>query len=569
MPAPLKLSSVKPDFDSLLLQLQMYLQNTGTWVDMQTSSTGQTLLEMIAAVGTFNQFAIESAARETALTTAVRDSSIYAITRMLGVRIHRKSPSSVDVQLTRQDSSTTASIATLTQFDVNGSLYFNRHPLMFVSGFPKAAERLYYGTAYQVIDTRSFKLSASIISELRIQTGDTFKILVNVPGINEIRTVTYIGGNVGNDLFRVIDTENPINGFDQYTRFSLLKDTVRLYEGTVIEETFVADGSQFQQYTLSNRRFSVSDLDVEVRVYNETTSLFEKWSQTPDGLWISEPTDKVYFDSTSGDGEALITFGDDITGAIPKLGNEIRIKYAITNGASANNGLTNLPVALPTFNDVEGTTISVISGGADEKPSSYYRTMAPLIFKARNRGVTVSDYKAVALDYPGIISVSVQTQKDIAPQDLRWMNQVRICLLPAAEGVYYLTQAEWDDFMDYMGTKKHAAITIVKKDPTRQSCNIDVTLALKTQYLASSVAPEAEAQIRALFKRQSDTLGRRITVSDITKASIVDGVDYVVVNACSLSGSSGISDLIPFDNTHYLEIGYLTVNTKYSEREIY
>lgn len=568
---PLKLSAVKPDFTSILLQLQLYLQSTGTWVDLQTSSTGQTLLEMMAATAAFNQFAIESAARETTLTTAARDSSVYAITRMLGVRIHRKTPASVSVQLLRDTIDTSESIATYTQFDVNGTPYFNRQALIFVTGANQAAERLYYGTPMEVIGQTSFKLEHSLVVALNIGTGDRFLVLTNsTDDVGTLRTVEYIGGNVGNSRFELVAGQSEFTDLSLTTRLSLLSEVARLYEGTVLEETFTSNGTAFQQYYLSTRFFKVSDIDVEVRVYDEQSKGFQKWERTDDGLWVSGAYDNVYFDNTSGMGEAIIAFGDGANGVSPSLGSQIKIKYVTTAGATANNGLTNLAVALPSFNNVQGSTVSVVAGGADEKPASYYRTMAPLIFKARNRGVTITDYKAVALDYPGIVSVSLQCQRDIAPNDLRWMNQVQMCLLPAATNSTMLTQPEWDDFLVYMDKKKHAAVNIVPKNPTRAPAHIDLTLALRTQYVATSVVPKAEAAVRALFIRQSDTLGRRIPVSDITRAALVEGVDYVVVNNCKLLGFiDHVGDLVPEDNTNFLELDILILNTKYSEREVY
>lgn len=568
---PLKLSTIKPDFPSLLLQLQMYLQATNTWSDLQTSSTGQTLLEMMAATATFCQFGIESAARETTLTTAVRDSSVYAITRMLGVRIHRKSPASVEGNVTRVNTDTLEAIPNFTQFEVNGVPFFNRQSLMFAQGASRAAERLYYGTPLEVLSGSSFKLEYSLIVALNIKTNDTFKLLVNSGGdLNVTKTVKYEGGNVGENLFTLVDGETPFSDLTTATRVSLMNDVVNLYEGTIIEETFTSDGTPFQQYYLSNKKFTISDIDVEVRIYDETSAAYTTWLPTPDGMWVSGPFDKVYYDSTSGLGEAIIAFGDGINGEAPKLGNTIKIRYAVTSGASANNGLTNLSVSTAALNTVDGYTITVISGGADEKPASYYRAMAPLIFKARNRGVTTSDYKAVSLDYPGIISVSVQSQRDVAPNDLRWMNQVQICLLPAAANINSLTASEWDDFLLYMNKKKHAAVNIIPKDPEPEQCAIDITLSLKTSYIVSAVAPIAESAVRALFNRQSDTLGRRITVSDVTRAAMVDGTDYVVINGCHrVSEADGIRDLVPIDNTHFLELGVFLINTKYSERDIY
>lgn len=571
MSVPLKLSAVKPDFESLILQLGLYLQSSGTWADLQTSSTGQTLMEMMAAVGAFNQFAIESAARETTLTTAARDSSIYAITRMLGVRIHRKYPAGVNVHLTRKDSTVSEVVQPYTPFSVNGAEFFNRNPLMFAQGSLVASERLYYGLTKGVLDSRSFRLDLNSLNVRILRRNDRFTLLVN-SGISngQSRTIEYIGGNVGDDLFRVVSGEGEIEGFDNTTRISVLREDVRLYEGTIRTETFISDGIPFKQIYLAEAGFNISDVDILVRVFNEQGTAFTTWRTIDGGMWLASDIDNVFHDSTSGLGEAIITFGDGTNGAIPKLGTQIQITYATTKGSASNNGLNNLSVATSAFPNVEGKTISVISGGADEKPSSYYRFMAPLIFKARNRGVTGSDYLGVSLDYPGVISASIMAQRDVAPHDLRWMNQVQICLLPIDTGSTKLTQSEWDEFLQYIEAKKHAAVHIVMVDPQVQYADIELTVALKLQYIPSSVLPLVEQKVRALFARQSDTLGRRITVSDVVRAAMVEGVDYVDVNKCKLNTYVDLSaDLIPVDATHYIELRNYLVNTKYSERTIY
>ena len=131
---PLKLSDTSPDFESLVLQLQLFLDSKGTWSDVLPSSLGQTLIEMMAAVGAFNQFAIESALREAFLTTAKRQSSVYAVARMLGVRLVRKSPASVSVNLQRGDSTVQKVIPKFTQFTINNKKFFNRDNIVFPAG---------------------------------------------------------------------------------------------------------------------------------------------------------------------------------------------------------------------------------------------------------------------------------------------------------------------------------------------------------------------------------------------------------------------------------------------------
>lgn len=561
------LSTVKPDPESILLQLQLALQSKATWVDLQTSGVGETLMELMAAVSGFNQFGIESAAREGFLSTAVRDSSIYAITRMLGVRIHRKYPAGVNCNLLRPDTTLSYVIPKLTPFSVDGNDFFNRNPIMYAQGADTASERVYYGTILSIVSTRSLKFDTDLFSVSALSDGDEFRVLVNAgSGAGQLKSVTYVADTATFDL---VATEADWSALGASSHVSVLTPYIRLYQGTIQTESFLSDGTSFKELYLSEANFNISDTDVQVYVVSASGATVE-WSAISDGMWIAGSTDSVYYDSTSGAGETILAFGDGEHGVVPVLASTINVKYAITKGSSANSGLTGLAVTCPSDSTLKGTTIGVISGGADEKPASYYQYMAPMIFKAKNRAVTKDDYVAIALDYPGIISASVMAQKDIAPDDLRWMNVVQMCLLPLDTGVDALTAAEWNDFLAYFENKKHEAIHIKTKDPVRQLATVDITLALKGSATPSSVLPLAEAALNNLFARQADTLGRRIALNDVNRAAAVTGVDYVDVNICKLATDTDLAtDLIPVDRTHFIALVSLTINTRYSERAVY
>ena len=96
------LSTVRPDFDDVMLQLQAALVDKDTFKGIVTNETGTTLTELIAGVAEFGQYAVESAYQEAFPDTLAKlDSSVYAGVIMLGVRISRKVPASVQVNLTR------------------------------------------------------------------------------------------------------------------------------------------------------------------------------------------------------------------------------------------------------------------------------------------------------------------------------------------------------------------------------------------------------------------------------------------------------------------------------------
>lgn len=474
---PLTLSQAKPDFESLVIQLQLFLNTRATWSDLLTSSTGETLIEMMAAVGTFNQFALEVAAREGFLDTAVRESSIYAITRMLGVRIGRKNPSGCDSVITRSgDLTYSRMIPRFTQFTINGQSFFNRHPILFETGSATA--------------------------------------------------------------------------------------TIKLFEGTLRVQTFPADSTAFREIYLNEPGFVVSDQDVEVLMIGSSGEA-ELWSVIDDGIWTAESSDRVYYDATSGEGDVILAFGDGYSGALPSVGSNIQISYVVTNGSIANNGGANFEIACPEFPFLTGVTTSKMSGGADQKSASYYKSMAPHIFRAKKRAVTPMDYKAIASDYPGVAAVSVQAQKDIAPGDLRWMNVVRVCILPQVEDAF--TETEWNDFKVWFKKRCHTAIEIQPYTPEKKIVDIEITLALKSAAIPEEVVPEADANIRALFAREEHTLGKRIAVSDIVDASHLPTVDYVQIQTPNLDL---VTDIIRGKASvlQYFEIGKLKINTRYSER---
>lgn len=568
---PIQLSTVKPDFASLLLQLQLYLQTKETWIDLQTSATGETLMEMMSAVGAFNQFGIESALRETSLLHARRDSSIYAITRMLGVRIHRKSPASVGVDLIRTDTSTSIVIPRFTQFSINGQDYFSRNPLSFARNAANAAELLFYGVV-KPIDARSFRMNVSDLNTSVLNMGDKFLVTVNSgAGYGESRHIQYMGPVIGGSKFTVVTGEADFTELTAATRMSFYNESVFLYQGTVQTDTFISDGTNFQQMYLTPKNFEVSDTDVKVVVVNPSTNIPSEWSNIDGGIWEADSQSHVYYDSTSGYGEAIIAFGDSEHGTIPPLGSRVQVTYASTSGSLANNGLTSFKVACPTLDWLTGVTTTVISGGADEKPASFYRQMAPRIYKARRRAVTDSDYEAAALDYPGIISAGAMAQRDIAPGDLRWMNVVQLCVLPIDTSLDGLTDSEWGELKTYMFKRTHAAVYLRTLNPTRLDVELDITVALKAAFTSSGVMPLVEAAVRSLFARRADTLGRRITMSDIVYAAkSVEGVDYVDVDICRVRGTAtSVNDLIPPDKTNFLSLYSYLANVKYSERLVY
>ncbi len=133
---PIKLSSVRPDFEQIIRQGQAYLEAKKSWNEIITAGGGQTLLEFVGAVGTLCQFSIQRALQENFLDTAQAPSSVYLRMLSLGVRLMRKRPAQVLVRFSNGDGTIGASIPAFTQFEINGVPFFNRYPIAFPAGQP-------------------------------------------------------------------------------------------------------------------------------------------------------------------------------------------------------------------------------------------------------------------------------------------------------------------------------------------------------------------------------------------------------------------------------------------------
>jgi hypothetical protein len=334
---------------------------------------------------------------------------------------------------------------------------------------------------------------------------------------------------------------------------------VVLYEGEVRTQTFAATSTSFNEIALNEPKFTVADTDVVVTVINGSTGVRDVWTNIDQGIWTAGALDKVYYDSTLGTGDTVLSFGDGYHGALAGLGNSIEIRYVITKGSAGNNGGPGLTASISEYPDITGVTTVGISGGSDEKPS----------YRARSRAVTPLDYKAIVAGRQGVAGVTVQAQKDIpeAAGDLRWMNVVRICILPSTQDAF--TAIQWQDFLAWFANYKHAAIEIQTYDPIKIPVDIELTIALTANAAAEAVVSQVDARIRALFVKDITTLGRRIAMSDIVDACALLTVDYTMVTKLAVAGASGATDLLTPDKLSYFSLNNLVIGAQYSERTLF
>jgi hypothetical protein len=130
----LSIPSTATDFNDFYQTFEDYLATKEVWKGTLTTMTSTTLIELVAAVGTFMEGQNIRTEEDAFAETAQSDDAIRALTQMQGLRMTRKLPCGMRVVAT---STTTQTLNPMTQFLIAGQYYFNREQLFFTANVPQ------------------------------------------------------------------------------------------------------------------------------------------------------------------------------------------------------------------------------------------------------------------------------------------------------------------------------------------------------------------------------------------------------------------------------------------------
>ena len=177
------LARTEPDYERIMLQLFQALSEDKDWYDILVAGTGTALLRMIASGITMNEFSIQRALQEAFLGFASSDNSVYAATRMLGVRPRRKLPSRVSVKLTRDVYGDYKEIPKFSSFTIGALAFFNRDTIVFKSTDTEVTVTLYQGLVVtETITSNGEPFQSFIIGNGTRSASDT-DVIVSIDGI--------------------------------------------------------------------------------------------------------------------------------------------------------------------------------------------------------------------------------------------------------------------------------------------------------------------------------------------------------------------------------------------------
>ncbi len=238
-------------------------------------------------------------------------------------------------------------------------------------------------------------------------------------------------GNVNNTGYIFSIPENITKTFIEASNGNFVAsfNSIEIYEGTFLTNTFNYDGSLDQKFILKNAFIDTSTINVYIKKEDEDGLGIEY--SVADNIVNVGSTSRIYLLQEVQDEQYQLLFGDGLIGK--KLGtgtnddgNLITANYIVTAGKEGN-GVRNFAFSgrlessdgsILNVGNVDITTVQESQNGGEIESIDSIKYFAPKIYSAQSRAVTARDYEAIIKNiYPDTDTVSVVGGEELDPPE--------------------------------------------------------------------------------------------------------------------------------------------------------
>jgi len=251
----------------------------------------------------------------------------------------------------------------------------------------------------------------------RSRSASKANLTLNIQATTSSPTVTLEQGLV---CVGSVDNSNYIFSIPENITTTVTSNTatfsgIDVYQGTLLRNTFVVDGSLDQRFILNNSFIDTATIVVKVD---------EKEYSRVDSILNIDSTSEIYLIQEVQDEKYELLFGDGYFGKKLQNGAVITVTYIITDGIEGNGASNfafsgrlldslNVPIAA---SSVTVTTNTSSSNGGDIESVESIKYYAPRLYSSQYRAVTSRDYEAIVQSiYPNTESVSVVGGEELDP----------------------------------------------------------------------------------------------------------------------------------------------------------
>jgi hypothetical protein len=252
---------------------------------------------------------------------------------------------------------------------------------------------------------RSFT-SAKATVQLRITPSDPNKNSIVIPKGTSFIT------RVDDFSYTFNTTENLV--ITNKTNNAFVSDTVTIYEGNYLSDTYVINYDNPLIYKINNRNVDVSS--VAVTILEDNGSVTQEYSRAT-SLFGHNESSKVFF-LQPGIGDTYeVVFGDGVVGRKPKNNAIVIIEYRVSTGELPNGANRFIPSSrIDNEANVAVITLSAAADGAVAEDLNSIKFNAPRAFTTQERAVTAEDYEnLLKANFPEINAVTAYGGEDATP----------------------------------------------------------------------------------------------------------------------------------------------------------
>lgn len=292
-----------------------------------------------------------------------------------------------------------------------------------------------------------------------------------------------------------------------------------VYEGTYVTEAYNVVNNPDQRFVLSNIDVDTSSIRVTVK---QTSSDTTGTAYLPKiGILDVKATDPVFYIQPYFDDKYEVTFGKNVFGKSPSVGNVVLIEYRVTKGAESN-GITSITAS----GNISGYTATVTlaatsSGGADAEDIESIKYFAPKSIQTQDRAVTKSDYEILLKNkFPEIQAVAVYGGEEQSPPQYG-----RVIVAVDVNNAYGLSNADKTRYYSYL--KDRAALGI---EPIIEAAQFMFINVVSDVYYNINATDQSPAAIKSLVANAISTYSTT-NLSDFKKTFRYSNFTTAIDNA--------------------------------------
>ena len=219
------------------------------------------------------------------------------------------------------------------------------------------------------------------------------------------------------------------------TSFAQFDDEITIFEGTYLSRTYRVDLAQDQRFLIDSPNIDSSTLRVYVAGINDS-SIGRNYKMVDNILNLNKNSE-IFLAQEVQDEKYELLFGDGLFGKKLEQNSVITATYIITDGVDGNGPsdfsfqgtfLKDTGQFFVPSDNVDITTTSNATNGADGEDISSIKYFAPRLYSAQYRAVTPRDYEAIiGTIFPQTESVSVVGGEELDPPQF---GKVQISIKP-------------------------------------------------------------------------------------------------------------------------------------------